>query len=437
MRNPGRWRGGPLALAALVLCGGLATAVPGWAGGTTLTLRWRSGGGQVSGFVVERANSPTGPWQRVGQVALPADRFTDTGLSPGSFYYYRVRAYNEHGESRASDWVQARTATAAARGSIYSGLVLDPNFPRFETTGTISVSVRADGGYSATGGVGGRRVAWRGLFADSGEISVGFARDGAATWDVSLRLDAGHWDVTGMAAKGGNDRAEVFALRRYWSRQQPCPWEGTYRFKLALTSGGVPYHPEGFGFGTLIVRADGQALYSGYLSDGTRLLGRGWVSEGGHLPLYSVLYRRRGACVSWVTFQSDGSVTGMLDWFRPAQNTTQYPEGFRLVADLTGRRVADAVLTTGAVRVVVGGSEWGAERTKDFVILDRGRVTGSDANGRLSANFRTGEFIGTMSSPPGGSPIRYRGFFWPGELAGAGFAVGATRMGFVRIEPRP
>ena len=416
--------------------GWLAAAGPGWAGGTTLTLRWQSGGGQAVGFVVERADSPTGPWQRVGQVELPATRFTDTGLTPGTFYYYRVRAYNEYGESRPSDWVAARTVGAAPAGSFYTGLILDPLFPRHETTGTITVSVRADGGYVASGSVGGRRVTWRGVFAEPGEVVVGFARDGTATWELGLRLDAGHWDVTGTGTKGA-DRVEVFALRRYWSRSQPCPWEGTYRFRLALTSGGVPYHPEGFGYGVLVVRADGRAAYSGYLSDGTRLLGSGWVSESGHVAVYRLLYRGKGACVSWLTLHSDGTVSGTVDWFRPAQTTAQYPAGFWLAVDVTGQRVDDAAFPTGPVRLVLGGSEWGTEWNKEFTLLDRGRVVGSDSFGRMSVNARTGEFFGTWRPAVGAATIRYRGLFWPGELSGTGYAVGTARCGYVRVESLP
>jgi hypothetical protein len=315
-------------------------------------------------------------------------------------------------------------------------LILDPLFPRHETTGTITVSVRADGGYQASSAVGGRRVTWRGVFAEPGEVAVGFARDGAATWELGLRLDAGHWDVTGTGTKGA-DRVEVFALRRYWSRSQPCPWEGTYRFRLALTSGGVPYHPEGFGYGVLVVRADGRAAYGGYLSDGTRLLGSGCVSESGHVALYRLLYRRQGGCVSWLTLHSDGTVSGTLDWFRPAQATGQYPAGFRLAADVTGRRVDDPALAAGPVRLVLGGSEWGTEWSKEFTLLDRGRVVGSDSYGRMSVNARTGEFFGTWRPAVGAATIRYRGLFWPGELSGTGYAVGTARCGYVRVESLP
>jgi hypothetical protein len=204
-----------------------------------------------------------------------------------------------------------------------------------------------------------------------------------------------------------------------------------------LTTGGVPHHPEGFGYGTLLVRADGLATYRGYVSDGTRFSGSGWVSEAGDVPLYHLLYRRRGSCVSWLRLRSDGTVSGTWDWFRPAQTTAQYPAGFWLVAELTGRRVADPSLPTGPVRLVVGGSEWGPEATKTFVVRERGRVDGSDGTGRLTVNPRSGEFTGALRSAPGGSLIRCRGFLWPGELAGDGFALGATRAGYARLEPVP
>lgn len=58
---------------------------------TTVTVRWRVVDG-VKGYVLYRSTSPDGEWESVGKTS---DRtLTDKDASPGTVYYYAVRAYN-------------------------------------------------------------------------------------------------------------------------------------------------------------------------------------------------------------------------------------------------------------------------------------------------------------------------------------------------------
>ena len=68
--------------------------------GSSIVLNWVDNASEEKGFKVERSTTGLdGSWSEIGQVAANTVVYTDAGLSPGSTYYYRVKAYNVAGES--------------------------------------------------------------------------------------------------------------------------------------------------------------------------------------------------------------------------------------------------------------------------------------------------------------------------------------------------
>src|SRR5262245_5916038 len=59
------------------------------------------------GFSVERASTASGPWSVDGTTAMTT--YSDTGLTAGTTYYYRVRAYNATGNSGYTSTMSGQT----------------------------------------------------------------------------------------------------------------------------------------------------------------------------------------------------------------------------------------------------------------------------------------------------------------------------------------
>jgi hypothetical protein len=80
------------------------TATPGK---KKVTLNWSDNASNETGFKIERATSASGPFTQIATVTADVVTYTNSSLTTGTTYYYRVRAYNASGDS-------AYTSTASA-----------------------------------------------------------------------------------------------------------------------------------------------------------------------------------------------------------------------------------------------------------------------------------------------------------------------------------
>jgi fibronectin type 3 domain-containing protein len=78
----------------------------------SITVSWNSVGG-VTEYRVYRSVSVNGTYTKVGTISSSYTSYTDTQLSPGTTYYYKVSAYNSTGESAQSSSSSATTIPAA------------------------------------------------------------------------------------------------------------------------------------------------------------------------------------------------------------------------------------------------------------------------------------------------------------------------------------
>ncbi|MBN1673758.1 MAG: CotH kinase family protein, partial [Kiritimatiellae bacterium] len=86
---------------------------------TAVTLGWTDNSGNETGFKIERSlNGST--WSQISTAGANATAYTDSGLSPATQYYYRVRAYNSAGNSGYSN--TANTTTPDTAPAAPSGL---------------------------------------------------------------------------------------------------------------------------------------------------------------------------------------------------------------------------------------------------------------------------------------------------------------------------
>ncbi len=399
-----------------------------------------SGGSGLAGYRIYRNG--------VLVANTPSTSFIDSGRTAATEYCYRIVAYDNVGNNSAQSASVCATTLAAPAvvplAGTYAGLVLHPTSPKHADSGTISVTVRADGSFSASVGLGGVRSSFSSRFTEAGTTSVSIPRTGLATLTVNLVIHNSHGEITGTVADGSRT-VQVLAPRKFWSRALPCPWAGTYRLKFAPPEAGTSAIPEGYGYGTLLVRTDGSASFRGYLADGTMVLSSSFVSEDGYFPLYGLLYRRGGSSVSWLTLQPDGTATGVLDWFRGAATSGYYTNGFAASCEVTGVNVPTGLSTAAdangtSLELQFGGSEFPQGIVKQLWEDSRGRISVIPVGDRtvtLRLNRRTGEFYGTARKTATDPLLRYRGMLDITGATGAGFHLSPTRGGYLHFHATP
>ena len=85
------------------------TLVATAAGTTQINLTWADNASNETGFIVERSLNGSTGWTQVGTPAANATSFSNTGLSPSTQYFYRVRATNSGTDSTNSNTANATT----------------------------------------------------------------------------------------------------------------------------------------------------------------------------------------------------------------------------------------------------------------------------------------------------------------------------------------
>lgn len=119
----------------------------------SVTLNWVDNASNEDGYAVER--SPDGvTWAQIGTTTPIVRTYTDSGVTAGSSYSYRVRAYNAAGNSAYANVVTAYVGAARIRGTVFNDLngngVLDTGETGIAGR-TVFLDLNNDGVYQSAG----------------------------------------------------------------------------------------------------------------------------------------------------------------------------------------------------------------------------------------------------------------------------------------------
>ena len=84
--------------------------------GTQINISWSDNSGYESNFKIERKTGAGGSWSQITTVGANTTSYSNTGLSPDTTYYYRVRANNASGDSGYTNEANATTTPNAPTG---------------------------------------------------------------------------------------------------------------------------------------------------------------------------------------------------------------------------------------------------------------------------------------------------------------------------------
>jgi hypothetical protein len=188
----------------------------------------------------------------------------------------------------------------------------------------------------------------------------------------------------------------------------------------------------------------GKIHFAGSLADNTKVTQTVPVSREGNWPFYVSLYHGQGSISGWLGFtdalSATGGITGDIFWFKPPVGKAKYyPEGFSVTATALGSNyeppVGSAVLNLTNANVTFAGGDL-AEGIANPIALDsRSRVTNLGTNAMsLTFSVANGLFHGNVTEANSGQAFPFSGVVLQNENIGAGYFLGPTQSGEVRLE---
>jgi len=333
----------------------------------------------------------------------------------------------------------------------YNGLFFMAGGVNHTNSGSFKITTTDKGAYSALISVGGKKYSASGQLDLDGKATKVIKRTGLApvtvVWCLNLQgADAVAGTVT---ATNWHEIATLSGDRAlYHATTNPAPQAGTYTLVIPGSPGSTST-PQGDGYGTATVGANGTVKFGGALADGTKISQSVTLSKNGEWPLYAPLYRGRGSVLSWVVFdaiRTNDVLHGLLSWIRPPGPAPKYyTNGFMAESLLTGWGYRNPgttnrilVLTNGLL--VLGGGNLGQVFTNKFILGPNNKVT-NDGPNKLELTFTgrsgqfTGLFTGTFMEKGTTKKVTFQGAVLQKPNYGSGFFLGTNQSGSIRLQP--
>jgi hypothetical protein len=328
----------------------------------------------------------------------------------------------------------------------YNGLFHEADEVRHDTSGFVTLTRNAKGGYSGMLMCGGRCVRFSGAFDALGNATNIVRRGRAAPLRVEWHLGAGDRpdEISGRITDGAWNAGLLADRAAFHAVTNRAPYAGRY----TLVIPGQPLDatlPAGAGFGTMVVNPGGLVTFAGTLADGRKVSQRVALGRLGEWPLYSALYAGRGSVLSWQTFgaRAEEDVGGRLSWIRPPQaGAARFAAGFGFDTMTTGSRYTmpskgHRVLDFSEGVVCFGGG--GMLMFANSVLLQPDNKVVNQSVNRLQCfiNQRNGLYRGCVVNPVTRVMEPFQGALLQKQNRGAGFCPSSTGVGRVVFEAAP
>jgi len=337
------------------------------------------------------------------------------------------------------------TNTLAAVGGAYSGLFYDStNGVNPASAGYFSAVTTTRGTYSAKVSFGGRTYTVSGGLNTAGHGTVFISRGVSRPLTLQLQLvDAAGGEQLRGTLTDGHWSSDLLANRLVYDKaQNPAGQADNYVMRLPGDSQSAN-SPGGDSFGSVKVDASGNVIWSGSLSDGTKVTQKSVVSAQGTWPLYVSLYGGKGCVMGWIQFTNNG-LSGSVVWLKSGDAKGKYyPAGFTNQLEVSGipyrppplgTRLLD--LSDGAGKLVLSGGGLGSPASNPLKLEFNNKVLDLSGN-RLSLTLTptSGLFHGNILNPDTGKPITFQGALFPDWNVGLGYFLTPNQSGQVYLAP--
>ena len=221
-----------------------------------------------------------------------------------------------------------------------NGLFYPANDVEFTNAGYFKAQATTKGVFSARMKLAGNQCAVSGRFSATGSFSGNVARKNLSTLTVTLQAGFDGGKVWKGTISDGSFLATLHAdAATFQSKTNPAPQAGIYHIMIAGCTNAA-MAPATNGTGTLTVMTSGAAKIMVTLGDGTKVTQVTAVSQDGQIPFFGSLYGNKGSILGWLAFGNTpgDELNGLVDWFKPAGISANYPTGFSFDTALSGAK---------------------------------------------------------------------------------------------------
>lgn len=243
---------------------------------------------------------------------------TGRPLVAGEFDQVWITATNAAGTSTSRGYIiNVEDYAAPAHGTFIA--VTDRQGTATDGLGArVDITTTATGTFTGKVYIGAKTYQVSGPLNTSGPNPTGSApfKRGATTVTLTFSLDATNGEFSG-ALSGGT------SFTGGWRAQTATLLTGPHNFLLAVPGGAWPEVPEGTGYGSVNVQANGKVTISGRAADGSPFTSSACLGANGDVVIYQALYKVPGSLIGEVNVADDAAhtITGALTWSKPNQGT--------------------------------------------------------------------------------------------------------------------
>ncbi len=376
-------------------------------------------------------------WEKNGMKIPGAvnSNLTLVNLAAGSAASYQVIVTNAYGSAISAAAVLRLAPNPFSNLSgTYYGLFSEAP-PRFESSGSLTLTLGALGHFSARILNAGGSYGFSGVFPINGEASASVSRDaGTLPLIVALNLDVsnGTEQITGTVSNS-SWAAALQADRATYLSTNPFPNQGRYTMVLGGV-GGV-----GDGYGMFNITSAGLVSLSGVLPDNTSITPPAVsISKYGQWPLYIALHGKLGALIGWLDF-TNGDFTGDANWFRLGG------DGFTNSLSITSSTFAPgagAIPILGVTNLCVSltGGDLPDVLSNNVTFSNGGKLIPSGSgisNLVLSVTPASGAVSGSFIDPVTRRATAIKGVVLQQQSSAGGFFVTTNATGAFVLTPQP